>query len=97
MKNLRVVIDHVENKYDVRSVILSEMGYTSAGINGEAKQAKALWLSLDKARDLGVDAIHIRAWMDDPNDGELLLGLLKRDGTQKKAFAVWKNPEEYSY
>ncbi len=94
MKNIRVLTTWLAKNHPETKLILSEIGYTSgSGSDAEQElQAKALKKTYKAVvGNERIDAIMIRAYADDPNDGILKLGLKFEDGREKKAWNLWKS------
>lgn len=106
MKNLGVLnayLKNLENRYfpegsreagqeeEYIRVILGEQGYIASDSSAEVSQAAAIaYEFMIGSMNTRVEAIINRAYMDDPAEGVMTLGLKYRNGTKKKAYSVYK-------
>lgn len=106
MKNLSVLTSYLkilENIYfpegnrepdqqdEYIRVILGEQGYTAAKSSEEVSQAAAIaYEFMIGSMNTRVDAIINRAYMDDPAEGVMTLGLMDQYRTKKKSYDIYK-------
>lgn len=102
MQNLEVFTDYMSSPSlkapngEMRSIMLSEQGYTSSGRGGEKEQAAAIVFAYQKAkRNPDIDGFILNRQQDAEEEmaNGLALGLMTLDGTKKLSYEWYKNAD----